>query len=101
MKNHCVSAKWLSGGVFARMSAGFCWLFKCGCAGGEIRCVDFGNTKRGQEINCKSTVQERSHANNARLLCLACLKTSLASQEHAYTAFLFFLSVDANSIECL
>ena len=61
------------------------------CAGGE-RCVDLETQKEGKEINSKSreaevtsAVRERSHANNARVLCLECqLKTSLASQEHAY-----------------
>ena len=49
---------------------------------------------------CPALAHERSRANNARLLCLECqLKTSLASQEHAYRRrFLFSLSVDANSI---
>ena len=67
------------------------------CAGGK-RCVDLEtqkegkkSTPKGREAEVTSTVRERSHANNARLLCLECqLKTSLASQEHAYQRrFLF------------
>ena len=59
------------------------------------------STPKGREAEVTSTVRERSHANNARLLCLECqLKTSLASQEHAYRRrFFVILSVDANSIE--
>ena len=85
------------------MSAGFCWLFNqvWKCAGGE-RCVDLEtqkegkkSTPKGREAEVTSTVRERSHANNARLLCLECqLKTSLASQEHAYRRrFFVILSV--------
>ena len=80
------------------MSAGFCWLFKCG----SVRVVKgvwiWRHKKRarksipkGREAEVTSAVRERSHANNARVLCLECqLKTSLASQEHAYRRrFLF------------
>ena len=94
-----VGAKWLGGWcVFACMSAGFCWLFKCGSVR-VVKGVWILETQKkgkksipkGREAEVTSTVQERSHANNARLLCLACqLKTSLASQEHAYRRrFLF------------
>ena len=55
------------------------------CVGGE-RCVDLEtqkegkkSTPKGREAEVTSTVRERSHANNARVLCLECqLKTSLA-----------------------
>ena len=72
------------------------------------RCVDLEtqkegkkSTSKGREAEVTSTVQERSHANNARLLCLEIqLKASLASQEHAYQRHFFvFLSVDANSVK--
>ena len=77
------------------------------CAGGE-RCVDLEiqkegkkSTPKGREAEVTSTVRERSHANNARVLCLECQpKTSLAKpRTRVSTAFFVFLSVDANSIE--
>ena len=83
--------------AFACVSAGFCWLFKCGSVR-VVKGVWILETQKegkksipkGREAEVTSTVRERSHANNARLLCLACqLKTSLASQEHAYQRFLF------------
>ena len=90
---HYVGAKWLWWVVCVCVHVGWVLLV---VQGGE-RCVDLETQKEGKKSTPKgrkaevtSTVQERSHANNARLLCLECqLKTSLASQEH----------VDANSIE--
>ena len=86
------------GGVCLRY-VGLCWLFKCG----SVRVVKGvwvletqkegkKSIPKGREAGVTSTVRERSHANNARLLCLACqLKTSLASQEHAYRRRFCFL----------
>ena len=76
------------------------------CAGGE-RCVDFQTQKegknsipKGREAEVTSTVRERSHANNARLLCACQQKTSFSKpRTRVSTAFFVFLSVDANSIE--
>ena len=68
------------------------------CAGGE-RCVDLEtqkegkkSTPKGREAEVTSTVRERSHANNARVLCLECqLKTQVwQSQEHAYRRHFLF-----------
>ena len=48
-----MGAKWLSGWcVFALCRLGSLAVQVWKCAGGE-RCVDFGDTKRGQEINSK------------------------------------------------
>ena len=89
---HFVGAKWLC--VFACMSAGFCWLFKCG----SMRVVkgvwiwkDKKEGKNQPQKGREAEVTSTARKNNARLLCLECL-TSLASQEHAYRRrFLFSL----------
>ena len=106
---HYVGAKWLSWVVCVCVYVGWVLLavqvWKC--VGGE-RCVDLEtqkegkkSTPKGREAEVTSTVRERSHANNARVLCLECqLKTSLAKpRTRVSTAFFVFLSVDANSIE--
>ena len=81
---HYVGAKWLFvGGV--RLCV--CRMGSAGCSSGSVwvvRCVDLEtqkegkkSTPKGREAKVTFTVQKRSHANNARVLCLECqLKTS-------------------------
>ena len=48
------------------------------------------STPKGREAEVTSTVQERSHANNARVLCLECqLKTSFAKNTRIDGVFCF------------
>ena len=65
------------------------------CAGGGERCVDLKTQKRARnqlqkrEAEVTSTVQERSHANNARVLCLECqLKTEVCTAKPCLTEVL-------------
>ena len=95
---HYVGAKWLWWVVCVCVYVGWVLLavqvWKC--VGGK-RCVDLETQKEGKKLTPKgreaevtSTVRERSHANNARVLCLECqLKTSLAKNTRIDGVFCF------------
>ena len=84
--------------AFACMSAR---LGSAGCSSVEVcgceRCVDLEiqkegkkSTPKGREAEVTSTVRERSHANNARVLCLECqLKIFLAKNARINGVFCF------------